>query len=238
MSPTPYFQNEFATIYVGDAREVAPAIPRASTHQICFDPPYGVKFQSGSRKVKFARIAGDEDTTTAREVLEAALPALINKRHVYSFGPDVFDGLPISSKAELIWDKHFMNGGDLSLPFGGAHERINFGVLCRGAGRTVYGATAARLRRGSVLRHKRPSGSGVRRHPTEKPVSLLRELIECSTKHDEVVFDPCGGTLSTVVAAILEGRRALAIELVESNAAIGVERVEAVSAIMRQLRNP
>ena len=44
------------------------------------------------------------------------------------------------------------------------------------------------------------------RHPTEKPVDLLRLLIETTTYPGELVIDPFGGVGSTCVAAKDAGR--------------------------------
>lgn len=50
-------------------------------------------------------------------------------------------------------------------------------------------------------------------HNTQKPIELLRKLIENSTKPGEMVVDPFSGSGSTLVAAMQSGRRALGIEL-------------------------
>ena len=59
---------------------------------------------------------------------------------------------------------------------------------------------------GTVFRHKKPSNKK-RIHPTQKPVSLVRELIEIYTFPGEVVLDPTMGSGSTVVAALQTGRK-------------------------------
>ena len=63
-------------------------------------------------------------------------------------------------------------------------------------------------------------------HPTEKPIDLLKLLITNSTKPDEIVLDPFGGSMSTVRAAILTGRRAIAFELDENYYEVGLKSVE------------
>ena len=102
--------------------------------------------------------------------------------------------------------------------WGPAHERITFAVqeISKANRAKGYGVTAARLRKGSVLRVQRPHSGQTLRHPTEKPVQLLRILIESSSTFGELVLDPCAGSGSTLVAAALEGRRAIGIELTEA----------------------
>ncbi len=56
-------------------------------------------------------------------------------------------------------------------------------------------------------------GDGERgRHPTQKPVSLLRYLVRLVTRDQQSVLDPFMGSGSTGVAAVREGRRFVGIE--------------------------
>lgn len=50
-------------------------------------------------------------------------------------------------------------------------------------------------------------------HPTQKPVALLRRLIEIFTDKNDVVIDPCAGSGSTLYAAVSCGRRAYGFEI-------------------------
>jgi len=50
------------------------------------------------------------------------------------------------------------------------------------------------------------------RHPTVKPVDLMRWLIRLVTKPGDVVLDPFCGSATTGVAALIEGRRFIGIE--------------------------
>lgn len=50
-------------------------------------------------------------------------------------------------------------------------------------------------------------------HPTQKPVPLLKELIETFTDPGDVVIDPCAGSGSTLLAAIELGRKAYGFEI-------------------------
>jgi len=50
-------------------------------------------------------------------------------------------------------------------------------------------------------------------HPTQKPVSVLRNLIEIFTDKGDVVIDPCAGSGTTLLAAIQSGRQAYGFEI-------------------------
>lgn len=217
----PYYADDAVTLYHGDALEVLPRLPRASVDLIVADPPYGVAWQSGLRKTKLKKIHGDDGSVDVAALLALALALLRHKRHVYVFGRTDLTSLPLVSPVELIWDKQHQGPGDLALPWGPAHEPIMFAVYdahpsCVAQG---SGALAARLRRGSVLRCPRLNGNSLNdknvRHPTEKPVELLRQLIESSSVIGETVLDPFAGSGSTLVAARLEGRRAIGVEIDE-----------------------
>ena len=52
-----------------------------------------------------------------------------------------------------------------------------------------------------------------RTHPTQKPVALYEYLIRTYTNPGETVLDFCFGSCTTGVAALLEGRRFVGIEL-------------------------
>ena len=50
-------------------------------------------------------------------------------------------------------------------------------------------------------------------HPAQKPVSLLKRLIEIFTDPGDVVIDPCAGSGSTLRAAMEIGRSAYGFEI-------------------------
>ena len=53
-------------------------------------------------------------------------------------------------------------------------------------------------------------------HPTQKPVKVLRRLIEIFTDSGELVIDPCCGSGSTLRAAAEAGRSAIGFEIDKS----------------------
>ncbi|MEV4041495.1 DNA methyltransferase [Streptomyces sp. NPDC049744] len=244
--------SDRATVIWGDCRdaEVIAQVP-AGYGLLATDPPYGVAYRSNFGS-NFAQIAGDDGSVDWPDVLaEWVGPegtdsrgtnprGLANARHVYVFGyaPEQLEGpLRLGATVECVWDKQMTGMGDLSLPWGPEHERITFGVHIkyksnrqRGAGRL-----SARLRRGSVLRYPRPNSSAVTRHSNEKPVPLMADMIESSTVRGDLVVDPCAGSGSTGVAAVLEGRRCFLVEVDQRSAELCVDRVQRAEHLADQM---
>jgi site-specific DNA-methyltransferase (adenine-specific) len=50
-------------------------------------------------------------------------------------------------------------------------------------------------------------------HPTQKPVGLMKRLIEIFTDPGDVVIDPCAGSGTTIIAAIELNRKAYGFEI-------------------------
>lgn len=63
-------------------------------------------------------------------------------------------------------------------------------------------------------------------HPTEKPIELLKTLIENSTNPNDIVLDPFGGSFSTALACLMTGRKIISYEIDSEYYAKGRERLE------------
>lgn len=219
-APVIAYQSDRATLYRGDAAALVGMLPTVDL--LATDPPYGVKWRSKwsvATCARFGPLLGDDDTLDVPAQLGILTRAHLRRsRHAYVFGyrPDqLTEPMQLAGTAELIWDKGIIGPGRLDAPWGPAHEPITFGIHQPSAANraAARGTLAARLRAGSILRHQRPHSRQATRHPTEKPVPLMAELIESSSRRGEVVFDPFAGSGSTLVAAILTGRRAIGCEL-------------------------
>jgi site-specific DNA-methyltransferase (adenine-specific) len=86
----------------------------------------------------------------------------------------------------------------------------------------------------SVWFEDRPSASLL--HPTIKPVRLFRKAIRNSTRIGERVYDPFVGSGTTIIAAQQTGRRAYAMELSPTYAAVTLERTHALGLTAERLR--
>lgn len=230
------YQSKRATLYCGDAREVLPTLD-VTADLLVTDPPYGAAFKK-TRSDAFPVMAGDGDkvgsTALTSAVLLLSLERLKNLRHLYVFGTfNDFAALGVPKTTMLIWDKGRPGTGNISSPWAPCFEPITFAVQTRcDFDKQHNGGLAVKMRKKAIISCPRRQGNLL--HPTEKPVPLLRTLIESSSRHDELVLDPFAGSASTLVAALLEGRRAVGIEIDPTYAEVGAKRLQAVEAWLDQ----
>lgn len=197
----PYYQDDYVTLYHGDCLENTAWL---EADVLVTDPPYGQSYKSnmdrGSRTDWHETLVGD-DTTEARD---QALTLWGNEKAALVFGTwKVLK--PNNTRQTVIWDKTpcgFM--GDLSIPFGTAHEEI----YCLGR-KGWTGTREASIVKAQMLM----SGDSQRpNHPTPKPVGLMEKLLG---KLEGTVADPFAGSGATLLAARNLGRRVIGIEIEE-----------------------
>jgi len=227
-----FYKDSWTTLYCADAIDVLPSVVG---DVLVTDPPYGEDYRSNRRNEPFPPIANDKsaNANAVVAILEMAIRQLGRGRHAYIFGRHETAKLPLCGVVELIWDKGIIGMGDLKSPWGTEHEPITFGIYELSAANRAkgYGNLSARMRKGSVLRVQRTQqGGAVTKHPTEKPVMLLRQLIESSSVMGETVLDPFCGVGSTLVAARLEGRKAIGIEINREYCQLAVLRLSKLFA--------
>ena len=76
----------------------------------------------------------------------------------------------------------------------------------------------------SVIFEKKPARNDI--HPTMKPVSLIGRLMKNSSRQEWSVYDPFGGSGTTLIAAEQLNRRAYLMELDEVFCDVIVKRWE------------
>lgn len=68
-----------------------------------------------------------------------------------------------------------------------------------------------------------------RKHPTQKPLSVLSRIVLASTKKGDIVLDPFAGSSTTGIASVLFGRRYIGIDTEAEYLDISKKRYEEVS---------
>jgi len=203
----PYYEHAGITIYHGDCREV---LFHVDCDVMVCDPPYGLDVELSRRGGQ--TIQGD-DSTDVRDFLVTEFD-----------GPKLIFGSPAVQRPEhdaiLIWDKSELTGmGNLEFPWKRTHEEIY----------VIGNGFKSRRRRGSILRYPlRPYWSNHAdavggEHPTEKPLGLMVDLLECCPW--STITDPCCGTGTTLQAAKKLGKSAIGIEIEEKYCEIAAKRL-------------
>jgi site-specific DNA-methyltransferase (adenine-specific) len=239
----PYYQDEHVTLYLGDMREVLPAL---GEFDACVtDPPYG-------------------ETSLAWDRWPDGWPGLVaeHTRSLWCFGSmrmflkhrDQFAVWKLAQDTvgefeidTMVWEKNKASG-PVADRFRRVHELAT--QWYRGLWRDIYHevpripATADRVNKVGAVVYRRSAGlphrgdygpnpyidDGMRlarsvvrarvvrgrdTHPTEKPLDVLSPLIEFSVPPGGLVLDPFAGSGSTLFAARRLDRRAVGIEASE-----------------------
>ena len=217
-SSNPHLLSFEHKIRLGDALQEVKKWSSGVFHCIVTDPPYGINLDTGETKKGNAHPTIYADDTydvmdLTAQIIPEAYRILQDNTHAYFF----FDIKQYARIFRLLTDAGFTvdpiplvwvkpGSGQVNHPdsrWGSGYEACFF---CRKG-------TRALLKQGqsNVLQHD-PVPSGKKIHPVEKPVSLIRQLIESSTAPGETVVDFFGGSGSTAEAALQTGRNFLLCE--------------------------
>lgn len=210
----------------GDCRELIKKLPDDSIDLLMTDPPYGIDKIEDLRKGGSVKMPGHQSMSehhnlTLDQVLELMreLAPELNRVlkpgcHFYIFCAmqycqSVIEAiLPLEFQPPLvIWDR-----GKPTTPAYGYNYMNRIEAV-------VYGHKPPRGKRlaknkYNILEHKEVPKS-LRLYPTEKPQSLLIEMIKQSTVPGDTVLDPFAGSASTLKAAKHSGRRSIGFEIDE-----------------------
>lgn len=85
------------------------------------------------------------------------------------------------------------------------------------------------------LSYSRRTGRTLR-HPTRKPIPLLTELVESSSRVGETILDPFAGVASTGVTAILAGGNAVLIEADPQWLPVAIDRLRRAEELRLQMK--
>lgn len=194
-----------ATLYLGDCRDIVPGLPALDA--IVSDPPYGMSFQSNHRAQQHERIANDDNEDL---LLWACSLAPRHSSYLFCRWDNLFS-VP-KPKSLITWVKNNWSMGDLEHE----HARQTEVALFYPGPEHDF----PKSRPTDVIRAPR---TGNEHHPTEKPVQLMRAMIEWTRG---VVVDPFMGSGTTGCAAVAMGREFIGVELHEPYFNIACERIE------------
>ena len=69
--------------------------------------------------------------------------------------------------------------------------------------------------------------SGIKAHPTQKPLKLIQQIVLAASKKHDIVFDPFVGSGTTAVVAEALGRKWIGIEKDEKYVELAKRRIQA-----------
>jgi len=213
--PEPYYSDEYCTIYHGDSRELLPLL---DADVMVTDPPYGISYAGSMQPANPHLRAAFKTVQHSCTEWDATLEARDKVLAEWGDRPALVFGTwktpkPAGTRQVVIWHKHKFGFGPANsdLPWANAHEELY-----------VIGTGFTGKRGGSITSHQPPMPTG-RNHPTEKPISLMRELI--SKCPPGTIIDPFMGSGSTLRAAKDLGRKCIGIELDERWCKVAVARL-------------
>ena len=209
-------------LWQGDCLELMKNIPDGSVDLVLTDPPYGIDFQSNFRKNKFSKI--ENDSTVNAEFLDECKRVLKDTGAIYCFTrwdvyPSWIEQINKRFKVKncIVWFKRGGGLGDLKKGYIYNHEFI---IYCAEKNHRLNGK-----RRNDVFEFAKDAPSTYV-HPTQKPISLLKEIIERSPNEGGVVLDCFMGSGSTGIACVNTNRHFIGIELDEGYFNIAKKRIE------------
>jgi len=215
---TPYYQDDFATILLGDCREILPQLKPVDL--VLTDPPYAAAaatVTTGFAKTKWGGNWGDMSLVCMMAEMVLDSRCVEAAKEVYWFCdhlsyaalvPCFFRRYPLIQN--VIWDKDMLGVG--------AHYRKQTELI-------IYArAPEAPTMRSDArdLIRLRPNYAS-KQHPAEKPLDLIAHLIgatKCTS-----VLDPFMGSGTTLVAAKDLGLKSIGIEIEEKYCEIAAKRL-------------
>jgi site-specific DNA-methyltransferase (adenine-specific) len=227
------FLNGRIVLYLADCREVIPSV--GVVDRVIFDPPYESHMHDakvGARGIRtdgyaspaavdFASIAGlrEEITAPLVEMCQGWFIAFCTPEGIAPWR-DVIEAAGARYKRACFWDKP-----DSAPQFNGQCPAMAveaFVAAWCGAGHSRWNGGGRR----NVFRHMTNQSDRHGIHPTEKPVSLMAEIISLFSDPHDLIFDPTMGSGTTGVACAKTGRRFIGVERDPSYFEICCERVD------------
>ncbi len=236
--PAPFYEDEACVLYHGDCLDVLPQL--APVDHVITDPPYESDAHTLARR---CQRGAERGTFKARSSMRVeVLPfAPISESERVIVGSEIGR---LASRWALIfcqaeaahkWEETLISAGmrrrrwcvwtkpDGQPQFTGDRPGVGYETIV-----TCHADAASRWNGGGklgVFWFPKGEGEGPAPHPTTKPRALMVELVTLFTDEGETILDPFAGSGTTLVAAKLNGRKAIGIELSEQYCAVAAKRL-------------
>ena len=214
--PEPYYQDEYVTLWHGDALEILPTIAAGSVDAVVTDPPYVIgAVSAGNMASKAGGWADMMNSALWFTHWYSEVGRILRHRGVFWTFCN-WRSLPVVMRAALdaqlpitslaVWDKGTLGTGGMQ----GLRPSYELCALLCKPGYAVPDRGVA-----DIIQHKvgpyKPN-----RHPAEKPAALVERILRISTLPPSgLVVDPFVGSGTTAVAAKALRLQCVAIEAEE-----------------------
>lgn len=238
-----YYQDDRVTIYHGDCLEVIPSLEPVNA--VIADPPYGTTYAPWDSDIPL-----DALWLSLKNVIRQGAPIILTSSQ--PFTSTLIVSNLAWFRCEWVWDKvnaaNFANANKQPLKVhenvvvfcerqSAYHPQKSQGAKNHKQGRSTKNVSETRLINERVSDDlsgmkfpksiqtfpKHSSQCGL--HPTQKPVDLMRYFIRTYTDEGDTVLDFSCGSGTTLLAARLEGRKAIGIEIEEHYCEIAAQRI-------------
>lgn len=218
---------ESNTVHHGDCLALLPEIENETVDAVITDPPYGIDYQSARRTAteRHPKIENDKHPFIwwlhdAFRILKAnGILLCFCRWDVQEAFKQAIEWAGFTIRSQVIWDREIHGMGDLKASFAPQHDVIWF------ATKGSYEFPSNRPQ--SIIRVPRLQGDELR-HPNEKPVDLMRYLIQVTTQVGDLIVEPFAGSGSTCLAAMQEGRRCIGMEKDEKYVRLANSRLSSI----------
>lgn len=226
---TPYYQDEFATIYNGNCKDIIQNLEKVDL--LLTDPPYRQSMGGGGLIAKRSTYQSIGKTLSSFDISDywTVLSQCTKNQHGYIFCSK--NTLPeLCNKAigqDLSWDI-LIYGKNNPIPMKNNRYLSSFEFLFFFRGKNCYWNNDANFKSYSKIKmtNSKPSKFD---HPTEKDISIIKQIVEVSTDMNHTILDPFLGSGTTLIAAKQMGRKAIGIELEEKYCEIAAKRLQETS---------
>lgn len=204
-----------ATLYNADCLDVMRGMGEGSVDAVITDPPYGIGADKGTDGFGVSSGRRYSQTWDNEPPRKEYFDLIINYKRVFIFGGNYFtDKLPMSSHW-LVWDKV----GEIKFNNPFSHCEL---IWTNCDKRTVKKYTV--IQQGFISEEKD------RYHPTQKPIKLVKNIIEDYIGQGDTILDPFMGSGTTGVACLQTDRKFIGVELDPDYFEIACKRIRDAAA--------
>lgn len=231
----PYFKGKDFTLYNGDCFEILKKLPKHSFNMIFADPPYfltdnGITCRSG-KEIKKKENPWDKPKTVQEKIAYNKKWIALCKSLLTSDGTIFISGT--FHNIYTIGVALEINGFDIINNITWIKRNPPPNISCRSLKHSTETILWAKVKK---TKHKfnyplmktynnnkqmndifftsltKPSERKEGKHPTQKPLDLLKMILDCATNEGDLVLDPFNGSGTTGIACVVKNRKYIGID--------------------------